>query len=175
MREITFKDLMINDLQKMRDWQFAVDQQTEELTTLEEEYATIKATDYDKMPGGSGDNVQEEKMLTAIAKRDQKRHELELTKRKIADINRLLDQLDEEERAHIKGIQANMWTEYVASFDHIQHMELPRLAALSEVAWSLDNRSEYDVFVSRLERSLLPIYRERGYNFADYAFKGIEL
>lgn len=97
MREITFKDLMINDLQKMRDWQFAVDQQTEELTTLEEEYATIKATDYDKMPGGSGDNVQEEKMLTAIAKRDQKRHELELTKRKIADINRLLDQLDEEE------------------------------------------------------------------------------
>ena len=85
------------------------------------------------------------------------------------------DQLDEQERAHIKGIQANMWTEYVASFDHIQHMELPRLAALSEVAWSLDNRSEYDVFVSRMERSLLPIYRERGYNFADYAFKGIEL
>ena len=102
MREITFKDLMINDLQKMRDWQFAVDQQTEELTTLEEEYATIKATDYDKMPGGSGDNVQEEKMLTAIAKRDQKRHELELTKRKIADINRLLDQLDEEERQVIQ-------------------------------------------------------------------------
>lgn len=97
MREITYKDLLVNDLQKMSNWQFSIEQMTEELRTLDEEYATIKATDYDKMPGGSGDNIQEAKLLTVIAKRDQKQHELELTKRRIADINRLLDQLDEEE------------------------------------------------------------------------------
>ena len=84
------------------------------------------------------------------------------------------DQLNDEEKSHIKGIQANMWTEYVASFDHVQHMVLPRLAALSEVAWSNEHRSGYDDFVSRLEKSLLPIYESRGYNYADYAFKGIE-
>ena len=84
------------------------------------------------------------------------------------------DELNDEEKAHIKGIQANMWTEYVADFGHIQHMELPRMAALAEVAWSLDNRSDYDDFVSRIEVGLLPIYLQRGYRVADYAFKDIE-
>ena len=84
------------------------------------------------------------------------------------------DQLNDEEKAHIKGVQANMWTEYVATYDHVQHMELPRMAALAEVAWSLDNRTEYADFLSRIEKGLLPIYQERGYNYADYAFKGIE-
>jgi DNA-directed RNA polymerase specialized sigma subunit len=98
MREITYRDLLVNDLQKMRSWEFAVDQMTEELRTLDEEYATIKATDYDKMPRGSGENIQEEKIITAISKRDQKRHELELTMLRLADMSRLLDQLNDEER-----------------------------------------------------------------------------
>ena len=82
--------------------------------------------------------------------------------------------LNDAEKAHIKGVQANMWTEYVATFDHVQHMELPRMAALAEVAWSLENRTEYADFLSRVEQGLLPIYQGRGYNYADYAFKGIE-
>ena len=84
------------------------------------------------------------------------------------------DQLDESEKAHIKGIQANMWTEYVPTFDHVQHMVLPRLAALAEVAWSPDKRTEYDDFVDRIVRALLPIYDARGYAYAPYAFKDIE-
>lgn len=84
------------------------------------------------------------------------------------------DQLDEAEKAHIKGIQANMWAEYIAEFDHIQHMELPRMAALAEVAWSFENRTEYDDFVSRIRTVLLPEYEARGYRYADYAFRGIE-
>lgn len=98
MREITYRDLLVNDLQKMRNWEFAVDQMTEELRTLDEEYATIKATDYDKMPSGSGENVQEEKIITAIAKREQKKHELALTQLRLADMKRLLDQLNDEEK-----------------------------------------------------------------------------
>ena len=84
------------------------------------------------------------------------------------------DQLNDDEKAHIKGIQANMWTEYVATFDHVQHMELPRMAALAEVAWSLDNRTEYDNFLHSVETGLRPIYDRNGYKYADYAFKGIE-
>ena len=67
-----------------------------------------------------------------------------------------------------------MWTEYVASFDHVQHMELPRMAAISEVAWSLDHRTDYTDFLSRIEKGLLPIYDARGYRYAAYAFEGIE-
>lgn len=102
VREITYKQLMIIDLQKMRDWRFSVTQMQEELATLEQEYATIKVTNYDKMPSGSGDNTQEEKMLSAIAKRDQKQAELDLTKRRIADLERLLDQLNDHERLIIQ-------------------------------------------------------------------------
>ncbi|MBR5055988.1 MAG: family 20 glycosylhydrolase, partial [Bacteroidales bacterium] len=84
------------------------------------------------------------------------------------------DQLDENEKAHIKGIQANLWAEYIATFDHIQHMLLPRLAALAEVAWSNENRTDYEDFVKRIETALLPIYESRGYNYSTYAFEGIE-
>ena len=84
------------------------------------------------------------------------------------------DQLNDDEKAHINGIQANLWTEYIATFDHVEHMVLPRLAALAEVAWGPDNRTEYDDFVNRIKTGLLPIYQERGYTYADYAFKGIE-
>ena len=84
------------------------------------------------------------------------------------------DQLTEAEKSHIKGIQGNMWTEYVATFDHIQHMVLPRMAALAEVAWSNANRTDYDAFVERLSTALRPLYDARGYHYADYAFRGIE-
>ena len=84
------------------------------------------------------------------------------------------DQLNDDEKAHIKGIQANLWTEYIATFDHVEHMELPRIAALAEVAWSHDNRTEYDNFVARIWKALVPIYLERGYRFADYAFNECE-
>ena len=84
------------------------------------------------------------------------------------------DQLNDAEKAHIKGIQANMWTEYVASFEHIEKMVLPRLAALSEVAWSNTNRTSYEAFVQRISTALLPIYAERNYVWSPYAFNGIE-
>lgn len=103
MREITYRDMIVNDLQKMRSWEFSVEQMGEELRTLDEEYATIKATNYDKMPAGSGENTQEEKLITSIAKRDQKRHELNLTKRRLADMKRLLSQLDDEEMQIIQA------------------------------------------------------------------------
>jgi hypothetical protein len=34
------------------------------------------------------------------------------------------------------GVQANLWTEYVATDAKVEFMLLPRLMALSEIAWS---------------------------------------
>ena len=81
-----------------------------------------------------------------------------------------LEGLNEEEQAHIKGIQANLWTEYIATFDHVEHMELPRIAALSEISWSNASKPDYATFVSDIEKALLPIYTARGYHYAPYAF-----
>ena len=81
------------------------------------------------------------------------------------------EDLDESVKSHIKGIQANMWTEYVAEFSNVLYHVLPRIAALSEVAWNADGRSCYDCFVKRVRTSLLPIYEQNGWNYADFAFR----
>ena len=81
------------------------------------------------------------------------------------------DQLTPDEEKYIKGIQANLWTEYIPNYKQVQHMLLPRLAALSEVAWSNTYRTSYDAFVKRVEKSLLPLYDTADYNYADYAFR----
>ena len=44
--------------------------------------------------------------------------------------------LTPEEQKYIKGVQANLWTEYIATFPHAQYMVLPRWAALCEIQWS---------------------------------------
>ena len=41
--------------------------------------------------------------------------------------------LTADRQRHIVGVQANLWCEYVPTFRHAQYMELPRMAALSEV------------------------------------------
>lgn len=79
--------------------------------------------------------------------------------------------LTDEQKGHIKGIQANVWTEYMADFDHVEFNALPRFAALAEISWSNDNRTDYETFVERTRKSLLPVYDARGYHYAPYAFQ----
>ncbi|MGM9787758.1 MAG: beta-N-acetylhexosaminidase, partial [Candidatus Cryptobacteroides sp.] len=62
-------------------------------------------------------------------------------------------------------------TEYIPDYAQIQHMLLPRLAALSEVAWSHSHRTSYENFVERIETSLLPLYDSQNYNYSTYAFQ----
>ena len=83
------------------------------------------------------------------------------------------DKLNEREKACIKGIQANTWCEYIGTMDHVQHMDLPRFAALSEVSWS-EVRDSYANFVSRVAAALVPVYEYRGFIYSDYAFRGLE-
>ena len=82
------------------------------------------------------------------------------------------DRLDDNTKKHIKGIQANTWTEYIASFDHLQHMDLPRFSALSEVSWSVSQTS-YEDFLARVTVSMKPMYEYFGYIYAPYVFQGI--
>ncbi len=83
------------------------------------------------------------------------------------------DQLSPEERRYIIGIQANTWTEYICSLDHVQHMELPRFSALSEVAWHKGG-GDAERFVQRVGESMRKVYEYFGLIYAPYAFEGIE-
>lgn len=99
---MNYKKWLIEDLQNLERQKFAISQLQEELETVEAEYAAIKATNYDKMPSGSGDNIQEEKLLTAIAKKDELEANLKYTEKHVADMQRLLDQLPDDERRIIE-------------------------------------------------------------------------
>ena len=82
------------------------------------------------------------------------------------------DQLNENERKFIKGVQGNLWTEYIPNFKHAQQMTLPRLAAIAEVGWSYGNQN-YDDFARRMHL-LRKLYDKYGFNYAPYFFNGIE-
>lgn len=58
--------------------------------------------------------------------------------------------LNQEEAKHILGPQANMWTEYIPNFRHVQYMLFPRLFALSEVAWGTSQYKSYTAFEKRV-------------------------
>jgi len=81
------------------------------------------------------------------------------------------EDLDDNAKVHIKGIQANMWTEYISEFSGVLYRELPRIAALSEVAWNFSGKGCYKCFVERVKKALLPIYEEKGWPYADFAFR----
>jgi hexosaminidase len=69
-----------------------------------------------------------------------------------------------QERAHILGVQGNIWTEWIGSVDHMFYMALPRELALSEVAWTQPARKNWDSFEQRMRPQYLWL-QSAGYNF----------
>ena len=58
--------------------------------------------------------------------------------------------LPEAFQHHILGAQANVWTEYMPSFKHVEYMVFPRLCALAEVVWSPKAARNWDDFSRRV-------------------------
>jgi hexosaminidase len=52
-------------------------------------------------------------------------------------------------QARILGAQANVWTEYMPSFKHVEYMVFPRLCALAEVDWSPKASRQWEDFCRR--------------------------
>ncbi len=77
--------------------------------------------------------------------------------------------LTEEQRKHILGPQANLWTEYIIEQQHVEYMVLPRYAALCEVQWLQPEKKNYESFLKRLPQ-LIALYEKLGYNFATHVF-----
>jgi hexosaminidase len=51
---------------------------------------------------------------------------------------------------HILGAQANVWTEYMPNFKHVEYMVFPRLSALAEVDWSPKSSRDWNDFLRRV-------------------------
>ena len=79
------------------------------------------------------------------------------------------ESLTAEQKAHILGAQANLWTEYIPTAEHAEYMLLPRMAALSEVQWTAPEKKNYDNFLKRLPQ-LTNLYDKTGYNYATHVY-----
>ena len=77
-------------------------------------------------------------------------------------------ELTPEQQKHILGVQANLWTEYVLSDEHLEYMLLPRLAALSEVQWCQPETKDWNRFIGSFKMD--EIYSQMGYEFAKHIF-----
>ena len=79
------------------------------------------------------------------------------------------DILTQKQKSHILGAQANLWTEYISTPEHVEYMLLPRMAAMSEVQWTAPEKKDYDNFLQRLPQ-LTNLYEKLGYNFATHVY-----
>jgi len=64
-----------------------------------------------------------------------------------------MDGMPEGADAHILGVQTNLWTEYVATEDHLEYMLLPRMCAAAEVAWTSSDAKDYNRFDESLDHT----------------------
>ncbi|MFT3763650.1 MAG: family 20 glycosylhydrolase [Pseudoxanthomonas sp.] len=60
------------------------------------------------------------------------------------------DALDESQRRHVLGLQANMWTTDDVRFSAVEHNSFPRLLAVVETGWTPKEKKDYAGFLQRL-------------------------
>jgi len=76
--------------------------------------------------------------------------------------------LTTDQRSHILGLQANLWTEHIRTDERAGIMAFPRAAALAEVGWSSASAHDWDNFARRLP-AMFDRYRALGFPADDAA------
>lgn len=71
-------------------------------------------------------------------------------------------ELSTEEAKYVLGAQANVWTEYITTAEHLEYMVLPRMLALAEVVWTPKAAKDWNSFNQRLQ-----------YHFKGFEQKGL--
>lgn len=79
-----------------------------------------------------------------------------------------LEGLNDSQQKHILGVQANLWTEYVATTEHLEYMLLPRMNALSEVQWCVPENKDIERFKAAMEAESFKIFDILGYNYRKF-------
>ncbi len=65
--------------------------------------------------------------------------------------------LTADQQKHIIGVQANLWTEYIQTPEKVEYMVLPRMFALSEIAWSPVARKD----IKNFSEERIPVHLAR--------------
>ena len=82
----------------------------------------------------------------------------------------LTDDMSDNEKSHILGVQACMWSEYITDMNVLEYMLLPRLSALCEVQWCEPDNKDYEFFLKKMDH-MSEIYEALGCNYAKHIFE----
>ena len=66
--------------------------------------------------------------------------------------------------AHIIGIEAGIWTEFIVDQKRLEYIIYPRLAAVAEKAWTHEHNVDWSSFQARLSKQYLR-YKMAGINY----------
>lgn len=61
-----------------------------------------------------------------------------------------LEGLSPEQQALIMGVQGNLWTEWIPSWDRVEYLIMPRMLALSEVGWTMPENKDWKGFQQKV-------------------------
>ena len=89
---------------------------------------------------------------------------------KVFDFNPVSPKMSRENASYVLGGQANLWTEYIPSFNQLMYMAFPRAIALSEALWCSE-KTTYDAFEKTLIDSHFPLLKKKGINFSQTILK----
>lgn len=89
---------------------------------------------------------------------------------KVYSFNPIAPEISAEGAKHILGGQANLWTEFVPNFKHVEYMTFPRIAALAEAVWSPKEVRNWDDFSRRI-KLFMKRYDTMGINYSKSGFK----
>ncbi|MCG3149641.1 MAG: Beta-hexosaminidase [Verrucomicrobiae bacterium] len=71
---------------------------------------------------------------------------------KVYEFEPVVPEIPAEKTHHVLGGGANLWTEYMPNYGHLQYMTYPRACALAEVLWSPKESRDFAGFQTRLAR-----------------------
>lgn len=89
---------------------------------------------------------------------------------KVYSFNPTPKELTSEEAKYILGAQANLWTEYIETPQHVEYMIFPRMLALSEVVWGTSNPTKFSDFQNRMIKHF-DVLEKKGINYSKSIFE----
>ncbi|MBS1681256.1 MAG: family 20 glycosylhydrolase [Bacteroidetes bacterium] len=82
--------------------------------------------------------------------------------KRVYDYEPIPKELNAQQANYVLGAQANLWTEWISTTEHLEYMVLPRMLALAEVVWSPSAAKNWNNFNERLR-----------YHFSSFEQKGL--
>ncbi|MEO7264618.1 MAG: family 20 glycosylhydrolase [Ferruginibacter sp.] len=87
------------------------------------------------------------------------------TLKRVYDYDPIPKELNDAQAKFVLGAQANLWTEYVTTAEHVEYMVLPRMLALAEVVWTPKQNKNWQSFNERLQTQFRG-FEQRGLHFS---------